>query len=73
MIYGCLTPIRQWANPTTLPVYLALSLMSGACWLQALMTGFGIGSYLYKPGATIAEIATRATAVVAAYDRAKKR
>ncbi len=35
--------------------------------------GFGIGSYLYKPGATLAEIEKRANAVVAAYDKAKKR
>ena len=35
-------------------------------------TGFGIGSYLYKPGMTLSEIAARASAIVAAYDRAKK-
>ena len=36
-------------------------------------TGFGIGSYLYKPGMTLAEIATRAGAIVTAYDKAKPR
>lgn len=41
--------------------------------LAAGCTGFGIGSYLYKPGATVAEIAKRADALVAAYDKAKKR
>jgi len=41
--------------------------------LSAGCTGFGIGSYLYKPGATLAEIEKRANAVVAAYDKAKKR
>ena len=32
--------------------------------------GFGIGSYLYTPGAKLSNIAARAGAVVAAYDRA---
>ena len=32
--------------------------------------GFGIGSYLYTPGAKLSDIAARAGAVVAAYDRA---
>ena len=41
--------------------------------LAAGCTGFGIGSYLYKPGTTIAEIAARAHTLVAAYDRAKTR
>lgn len=41
--------------------------------LAAGCTGFGIGSYLYKPGTTVAEIAARAQALVAAYDRAKTR
>ena len=35
-------------------------------------TGFGIGSYLYKPGATLAEIAVRANAIVTAYDQARR-
>jgi len=33
-------------------------------------TGFGIGSYLYTPGAKLSDIAARAGAVIAAYDRA---
>ncbi len=33
-------------------------------------TGFGIGSSLYTPGAKLSDIAARAGAVVAAYDRA---
>lgn len=41
--------------------------------LAAGCTGFGIGSYLYKPGSTVAEIAARANALVAAYDRARTR
>ena len=41
--------------------------------LLAGCTGFGIGSYLYKPGAKLAEIAVRARAIVTAYDKAKDR
>lgn len=39
-------------------------------WLQASADGFGIGSALYKPGMTVDEVAGRANAIVAAYDRA---
>ena len=46
---------------------------SFAEFLAAGCTGFGIGSYLYKPGTTVAEIAARANALVAAYDRARTR
>jgi 2-dehydro-3-deoxyphosphogalactonate aldolase len=42
-------------------------------YFSAGCTGFGIGSYLYKPGATLADIAARASATVAAYDRALQR
>lgn len=41
-----------------------------ADWIAASADGFGIGSALYKPGMTTAEIATRATEIVAAYDAA---
>jgi 2-dehydro-3-deoxyphosphogalactonate aldolase len=67
------------AMKAVLPPEIPLYAVGGASpenfeeFLAAGCTGFGIGSYLYKPGATLAEIATRATAVVAAYDRAKKR
>jgi 2-dehydro-3-deoxyphosphogalactonate aldolase len=60
--------------PTGIPLYA----VGGANpenfgeFLAAGCTGFGIGSYLYKPGYTADEVAKRATAVVAAYDRAKK-
>jgi 2-dehydro-3-deoxyphosphogalactonate aldolase len=47
------------ANPDNFPAYIA-----------AGCTGFGIGSYLYKPGATLADIEARAKAVVVAYDHA---
>lgn len=39
-----------------------------ADWRAAGVDGFGIGSALYKPGASVAEIKTRAEEIVAAYD-----
>jgi 2-dehydro-3-deoxyphosphogalactonate aldolase len=39
-----------------------------AAWLQAGIAGLGIGSSLYKPGMSAAEIGERAQAMVAAYD-----
>lgn len=39
-------------------------------WLDAGADGFGIGTALYTPGMTTAEIAERAATVVAAYDAA---
>ena len=42
-----------------------------ADWFDAGVTGFGIGSSLYKPGSTAAEIARRAAGIVAAYDACK--
>ncbi|WP_420013552.1 2-dehydro-3-deoxy-6-phosphogalactonate aldolase [Tateyamaria sp.] len=41
-----------------------------ADWLAAGITGFGIGSALYKPGMSADEVGTRADAMVAAYDAA---
>ncbi|MBT5821520.1 MAG: 2-dehydro-3-deoxy-6-phosphogalactonate aldolase [Rhodobacteraceae bacterium] len=40
-------------------------------WIGASANGFGIGSALYKPGFTPAEVATRAKAMVQSYDKAK--
>ncbi len=39
-------------------------------WMAASADGFGIGSALYKPGLTVAEVAARAKDMVAAYDEA---
>lgn len=37
-------------------------------WFAAGVTGFGIGSALYKPGMSVADVAARAADMVAAYD-----
>ena len=41
MIYASLKPIRRWNNRWVLPNYLALSLMTGAVLLEALLAAFG--------------------------------
>ncbi len=41
-----------------------------ATWLAAGANGFGLGTALFTPDMTLADITTRATAIVAAYDQA---
>ncbi|OED49823.1 2-dehydro-3-deoxy-6-phosphogalactonate aldolase [Rhodobacteraceae bacterium (ex Bugula neritina AB1)] len=43
-----------------------------ADWFDAGITGFGIGSGIYKAGFTASEVKARAEAIVAAYDHAHK-
>lgn len=56
--------------PKGLPVYAVggAGPSNFADWAKAGASGFGIGTALYTPGLATAEIATRAAAIVTAYD-----
>jgi 2-dehydro-3-deoxyphosphogalactonate aldolase len=58
--------------PADIPVYAVggANPDNFAEFLAAGCAGFGIGSYLYRPGAKPTDVAQRARAVVAAFDRA---
>jgi 2-dehydro-3-deoxyphosphogalactonate aldolase len=58
--------------PAAVPVYAVggASADNFAQWMDAGVQGFGIGSALYKPGRSVAEVRARALGMVEAYDRA---
>ncbi|MGL4236738.1 2-dehydro-3-deoxy-6-phosphogalactonate aldolase [Tabrizicola sp.] len=58
--------------PKSLPVYAVggAGPANFADWAKAGANGFGIGTALYTPGLSTADIATRAATIVAAYDAA---
>jgi 2-dehydro-3-deoxyphosphogalactonate aldolase len=58
--------------PRGLPVYAVggAGPANFADWVRAGAAGFGIGTALYTPGLAVADIATRAAAIVAAHDAA---
>ncbi|MBQ2262575.1 MAG: 2-dehydro-3-deoxy-6-phosphogalactonate aldolase [Loktanella sp.] len=43
-----------------------------ATWMAASVDGFGIGTAIYQPGLSVADVATRAQKIVAAFDEASK-
>jgi DMSO reductase anchor subunit len=51
MIYASLKPVHQWHNAHVVPVYLALALMTGALWLNALLQLWS------QPGVVVAAVA----------------
>jgi 2-dehydro-3-deoxyphosphogalactonate aldolase len=63
------------AMKAVLPAQMPLYAVGGVSpeifdeYFAAGCAGFGIGSYLYRPGATLADIAQRANALVCAYDK----
>ncbi len=59
--------------PRTCPVYAVggAGAANFAAWIAAGADGFGIGTALYTPGLTPAEVATRARGIVAAWEGAR--
>jgi 2-dehydro-3-deoxyphosphogalactonate aldolase len=58
--------------PKAMPVYAVggAGADNFAQWVKAGASGFGIGTALYTPGLSVAEVATRAAQIVAAHDKA---
>ena len=59
MIYASLKPVHQWHNAHVVPVYLALALMTGALWLNALLQLWG------QPSVVVAALAAFAIPLAA--------
>jgi 2-dehydro-3-deoxyphosphogalactonate aldolase len=59
--------------PRSCPVYAVggAGPANFAAWIAAGADGFGIGTALYTPGLTAAEVATRARGIVAAWEAAR--
>ena len=60
--------------PGDIPLYAVVGANPDtfAAYFTAGCSGFGLGTYLYKPSYSLEEIATRAKAAVAAYDNHRK-
>jgi 2-dehydro-3-deoxyphosphogalactonate aldolase len=67
--------VKAWK--AVLPKHVQIHAVGGVTysnmseWLACGVTGFGIGSSLYKPGKTLTEISASAAELVSAYKRAK--
>jgi len=76
---SALGPSGVAAIATILPDGASLCAVGGVgpddfgAWMTAGITGFGIGSSLYRPGQTAQQIGAAAQAIVAAYDAARDR
>lgn len=74
----CASPATIKAWKAVLPKHVQVHAVGGvtpdnmAQWLSAGAGGFGIGSSLYKPGATLATVSDSAQKLVAAWKRAKQ-
>ncbi|MGI9502333.1 MAG: dimethyl sulfoxide reductase anchor subunit family protein [Geminicoccaceae bacterium] len=64
MIYASLLPISAWHQPLTVPVYLALALMTGLLAVQALLALFGISPGILAFLALVVIVATAALKLV---------
>jgi DMSO reductase anchor subunit len=67
MIYASLKPIHQWCNGWVVPNYMALALMTGALWMQALVAPWGLdGTLTSVIAAAITSLIAALTVVTAA-------
>ncbi|NVJ98203.1 MAG: 2-dehydro-3-deoxy-6-phosphogalactonate aldolase [Alphaproteobacteria bacterium] len=75
---GVVGPSFVKAARAVLPAHVKLYAVGGAGahnlgdWLAAGVNGFGIGTEIYRPGMTVAEVRAQADAIVAAYKAAQE-